>query len=188
MPLLIIDNYDSFTYNLVQLVEQTGVEDYILLKNDKLDGIESGDFQKVIISPGPGVASEAGILMPFIEKHYKEKSFLGVCLGFEALGEFFGATLKQLEKPLHGYRNKGTVINNDTIFKNLPSTFYIGHYHSWYFDEKTFPENLTIDMKDEKGLIMAFHHKKYPLYGVQFHPESIMTRFGKEMISNWLAL
>jgi anthranilate synthase component 2 len=188
MSLLIIDNYDSFTYNLIQLVETNGIDDYILLKNDRLDSIGEDDFKKVVISPGPGVASEAGMLTAFIEKYHKSKSFLGVCLGFEALGEFFGAVLKQLEKPLHGYRNIGTVINNGGIFKDLPSTFHIGHYHSWYFDKNGFPENLIVDMVDEEGLIMAFHHKKYSLYGVQFHPESIMTDFGDKIIGNWLSL
>jgi anthranilate synthase component 2 len=173
---------------LVQLVEDNGINNYIILKNDELDAIGKDDFQRVIISPGPGVASEAGMLGRFIKTFYVEKSFLGICLGFEALGEFFGAVLKQLDKPLHGYRNTGKVLTGGGIFKGLPSTFNIGHYHSWYFDKRSFPSVLTVDMEVENGLIMAFHHNKHSIYGVQFHPESIMTEFGKIIIGNWLSL
>ncbi len=184
MSLLIIDNYDSFTYNLIQCVEQAGAEDYLLVKNDRLDALKTTQFEKVLISPGPGIASESGQLPEFIEKFYQSKSFLGICLGFEALLEFFGAKLSLLSEPMHGIQNEGIILCNDPVFQNLP----IGHYHSWYVKEEDFPEETEILMKDSTGLVMAFRHKKYNLRAVQFHPESYMTEFGPEIIKNWLTL
>jgi len=186
MKLLIIDNYDSFTYNLVQLVEQAGCKDYFLVKNDRLHELKSASFDKVIISPGPGIAKEAGELMQFLKKFYLEKSILGICLGYEALVELFGGKLIQMPEPMHGIRNKGKIIKKDNIFKDLPNEFFIGHYHSWIIEENEMPSELEILMKDENGLPMAFRHKKYDLSGLQFHPESVMTEFGREIISNWL--
>lgn len=188
MSLLIIDNYDSFTYNLVQSVEQAGNIDFQVVKNDRLMKISSGSFEKVLISPGPGVAEEAGDLMKFIAAFYKTKSFFGVCLGFEALLSFFGARLSLLPAPLHGIQNKGLVMKNDRLFKNMPVSFDIGHYHSWYVKENDFPAGFDILMKDEAGRIMAFRHRKFFLYGVQFHPESYMTTLGDEIIKNWLEM
>lgn len=188
MSLLIIDNYDSFTYNLVQCVEQAGAEDYLLVKNDRLDSLKPAQFEKVLISPGPGIASESGQLPEFIEKFYQSKSFLGICLGFEALLEFFGAKLSLLSEPMHGIQNEGTILCNDPVFQNLPRQFQIGHYHSWYVKEEDFPNETEILMKDSTGLVMAFRHKKYNLYALQFHPESYMTEFGSEIIKNWLTL
>lgn len=184
--LLIIDNYDSFTYNLVQLVEQAGVSDFYLIKNDQLLGLKSDDFDQVIISPGPGIAAEAGKLMQFLKIYYHKKSILGICLGYEALAELFGGKLAQMPEPMHGIRNKGKIIKNASIFNGLPNEFFIGHYHSWIIEEKGMPAELEILMKDENNLPMAFHHKKHDLTGLQFHPESVMTEFGLEMIRNWL--
>ncbi len=186
MALLIIDNYDSFTYNLVQCVEQTGRDDYLLIKNDRLDNIRPEQFEKVLISPGPGIAHEAGQLPQFIGKYYQTKPFLGICLGFEAMLVFFGAKLSQLTKPMHGIQNRGIVLKEDPLFNNIPPTFKIGHYHSWYVKEEEFPREAEVLMKDETGLIMAFRHKILPLYGLQFHPESYMTEFGSKIIENWL--
>jgi len=186
MKLLIIDNYDSFTYNLVQLVEQAGFADYSLVKNDRLLGLNSASFEKAIISPGPGIAAEAGELMQFLKIHHPEKSLLGICLGYQALAELFGAKMVQLPEPMHGLRNKGIVINQDRIFKGLPNEFFIGHYHSWSVEEKNMPAELQILMQDENGLPMAFRHRHLDLVGLQFHPESVMTEFGVEMIKNWL--
>ncbi len=188
MSLLIIDNYDSFTYNLVQCVEQSGIEDYVLAKNDQLGTVRPEQFEKVLISPGPGVVSETGQLFRFIEKYHKEKSFLGICLGFEALLEFLGAKMAQLPKPMHGIKNEGIILRDDIIFRDLPRKFNIGHYHSWYVKEVDFPKETQILMKDSNGLIMAFRHKKYDLRAVQFHPESYMTEFGCRIITNWLSL
>lgn len=187
MKLLIIDNYDSFTFNLVQLVEQNGVTDFLLIKNDQLHQIPETGFDKVLISPGPGIASEAGELMDFIQKYHQKNAILGICLGFEALAELFGGKLRQLQQPLHGLRNKGHILCSDPVFKGLPQQFYIGHYHSWIIPENEMPSELQIIMKDENGLPMAFRHQKYDLVGLQFHPESVMTEFGHELIRNWLA-
>jgi len=184
--LLIIDNYDSFTYNLVQLVEQAGVSDYFLVKNDQLLGLKSDAFDKVIISPGPGIAKEAGELMQFLKMYYHKKSMLGICLGYEALAELFGGKLIQMPEPMHGIRNKGKILKQDSIFNDLPNEFFIGHYHSWIIEEKEVPAELEILVKDENGLPMAFKHKQFNLTGLQFHPESVMTEFGLEMIRNWL--
>ena len=188
MKLLIIDNYDSFTYNLVQLVEQAGVNDYLLVKNDQLLQLEDMDFEKVIISPGPGIAKEAGELIKFLKKYYKKKSILGICLGYEALAELFGAKLVQMPEPMHGIRNKGRIVKGGITFKGLPEEFYIGHYHSWIVEESGMPSELDILLKDENGLPMAFKHKRFDLTGLQFHPESVMTEYGQEMIRNWLEL
>lgn len=182
----IIDNYDSFTYNLVQLVEQAGTTNYFLVKNDALDTLHPEDFDKMLISPGPGLANEAGQLMPFLKQYHSKKSFLGICLGCEAIGALFGARLLALPQPLHGYRNRGFITNKTKIFEGIPDHLFIGHYHSWSFDKKTFPSDLLIDMKDEKGRIMAFHHRYWDLTGVLFHPESMMTEYGGKMIRNWL--
>ena len=186
MKLLIIDNYDSFTYNLVQLVEQAGISNYLLVKNDQLLELKSDAFDKVIISPGPGIAKEAGELMQFLKIYYQKKSILGICLGYEALAELFGGKLVQMPEPMHGFRNKGIVVKQDSIFNGLPTEFFIGHYHSWIIKENGMPPELEILMKDETGLPMAFRHKQFDLTGLQFHPESVMTEFGLEIIRNWL--
>ena len=183
-----IDNYDSFTYNLMQLVEQAGVKDVLLVKNDRLMALNTGDFDKVLISPGPGLAAEAGDLMPFLSKIMYQKSILGICLGYEALAELCGASLIQLEEPLHGIRNSGNVTVPHAIFAGLPSRFHIGHYHSWIADESTFTPEMQVIMRDETGLNMAFSHYSLSLTGLLFHPESVMTDFGLEIIKNWLKI
>jgi anthranilate synthase component 2 len=188
LRLLIIDNYDSFTFNIVQLVEQCGVLDFMMVKNDELLGLEQSRFDKVIISPGPGIAVEAGQLNEFLKLHYRQKAFLGICLGHEAIAELFGAKLMRMPEPWHGIQGPGFVIGTDRLFKGLPKTFKIGHYHSWILDEVSIPKEIEITMKDENGLIMAIRHKEYDLTGLQFHPESIMTEYGLEMIKNWLEL
>ena len=185
MKLLIIDNYDSFTYNLVQLVKQAGIHEYDIVKNDQLLSLKTY-YNKVLISPGPGIASEAGQLMEYLTLKYKSTSVLGICLGQEAIIELFGGRHKKLSRPLHGFQNKATITAQHYIFKNLPTTFNIGHYHSWYVDESTFPEKLTIIVKDELDLIMGIAHKQYDVTGLFFHPESMMTEYGQEMIKNWL--
>jgi anthranilate synthase component 2 len=168
------------------LVEQCGITDYLIVKNDFLLKTDLSEFDKVLISPGPGIAAEAGDLMEFLKLYYKQKSILGVCLGYEAIGELFGARLTKLPLPLHGVQNNGKIIFEDKIFKGLPQQFKIGHYHSWIINEEDMPDELTITLVDEEYLPMAMQHIKYELTGLQFHPESIMTEFGKEMICNWL--
>lgn len=186
MRLLIIDNYDSFTFNLVQLVEQAGCTDFLLVKNDALHQISPSVFDKVLISPGPGIASEAGSLMAFLEANHSVKPVLGICLGYEALAELFGGKLIQMSEPMHGIRNKGTIVSRDRIFNGLPDTFFIGHYHSWIIEENGMPDKLEILMKDQNDLPMAFRHRELELTGLQFHPESVMTEHGDVLIRNWL--
>lgn len=188
LKLLIIDNYDSFTHNLVQLVEQADVTEYLLVKNDQLLKLSSDSFDKILISPGPGIASEAGDLLSFLKQNLEEKSILGICLGYEAIAEICGGKLVQMPQPMHGIRNMGKVLADAEIFNGLPSDFYIGHYHSWIIEQKSFPEELESSLEDENGLIMAFRHRKLDLRGLQFHPESIMTEYGFEMVRNWLKL
>lgn len=186
MSLLIIDNFDSFTYNIVQLVEQCNVQDYKIIKNDRLLDLNIDEFNKVIISPGPGIAKEAGQLMPFLKSVISSKSILGVCLGYEAIGEIFGAKLTKMPEPMHGIQNYGKSLKNDSMFNGLPEKFKIGHYHSWIIEEQYMPECLEITMKDENDLPMALKHKEYNIRGLMFHPESIMTEFGGEIIEKWL--
>lgn len=187
MRLLIIDNYDSFVYNLVQLVEQAGFTNYLIRRNDNILSLDQSDFDKVLISPGPGIAREAGDLLIFIKTHYQTKPMLGICLGYEAIAEVFGASIKQLPEPMHGIRNKGIVSNGLYIFNGIPSSFMIGHYHSWILDERKLPSSLKVLMHDELSLLMALSHKKYDVTGLMFHPESIMTEYGFEIIRNWLS-
>lgn len=184
--LLIIDNYDSFTFNLVQLVEQAGVRNYLLVKNDELKELFPEDFDRVLISPGPGISKEAGQLVEFLEKYYTSKPILGICLGHEAIAELFGAELMKMDNPMHGIKNNARVILNDKIFKDIPGELSIGHYHSWNIDEETLPDVLEVILRDENGLNMAIRHRSLPITGLQFHPESIMTDFGLQMIKNWL--
>jgi anthranilate synthase component 2 len=186
MKLLIIDNYDSYTYNIVQLAEHCGIQDYRMVKNDELMGIGGEEFDKVIISPGPGIAVEAGELNEFLGLHYKQKSFLGICLGHEAIAELFGGKLVRMPIPWHGIQGPGIVLRHDYLFQGLPDQFKIGHYHSWIMEKETLPEELEITMVDDEGRIMAIRHREYDLVGLQFHPESVMTDFGREMMGNWL--
>ncbi len=186
MRLLIIDNYDSFVYNLVQIVEQAGVSDYLIRKNDNLLSLNEFEFDKVLISPGPGIANEAGQLLEFIRKFYRTKSILGICLGHEAIAEVFGASIVQLPEPLHGIKNEGEVIEPHYIFNHLPERFTIGHYHSWILDESTMPSSLNVIMRDENCLIMGIRHQRFDVTGLMFHPESVMTEYGQEMVENWL--
>lgn len=188
MSLLIIDNFDSFTYNIVQLVEQCNVQDYMIIKNDNLLELNIDEFDKVIISPGPGIAQDAGQLIPFLKSIIASKSIVGVCLGYEALGEIFGAKLTKIPQPMHGIQNYGISFKNDSILEGLPDKFKIGHYHSWIIEEQHMPACLDITMKDENDLPMAFKHKNYNTRGLMFHPESIMTEYGREIIENWLTI
>ena len=185
MKLLIIDNYDSFTYNLVQLIKQAGIHQFTIVKNDNILSLNN-HFDKILISPGPGIASEAGELMTYLQQNYQSSSILGICLGQEAIVELFGGRHKKLDHPLHGYQNRATIIHQHYIFKELPTTFRIGHYHSWYVDEPALPAGLKVLVKDENNLIMGLTHKKYDVTGLLFHPESMMTEFGLEMIKNWI--
>jgi len=186
LKLLIIDNYDSFVYNLVQMVEQYGVNDFVLQKNDDPALLKENSYDKVLISPGPGIAAEAGLLMDFIKLNYRFKSFLGICLGFEAMAQYFHSTISPLPKPMHGLKNKLFVMGDHYIFYGLPKQFNVGHYHSWMIKKESFPPDFHLLAHDESDQIMAYCHQQYDLTGLMFHPESIMTDYGFEMIANWL--
>jgi anthranilate synthase component II len=186
LSILIIDNYDSFTYNLVHLVNELGLQCEVW-RNDqfKLDDVDQ--FSHIILSPGPGIPSEAGLLLQVIEKYAPTKSMFGVCLGQQAIAEVFGGKLYNLPQPMHGIATPIKVTDDaEPLFKSLPETFKVGRYHSWVV-EKELPEILEITAIDEQdGSVMALRHKTYNVRGVQFHPESVLTEYGKEMMQNWL--
>jgi anthranilate synthase component 2 len=185
--ILIIDNYDSFTYNLVHLVNEIGLQCEVW-RNDKF-GIDDVDaYSHIILSPGPGIPSEAGLLLEVIEKYAPTKSMFGVCLGQQAIAEVFGGQLYNLKQPMHGIATPILVTDSEEkLFKGLPESFKVGRYHSWVVDEKNFSDVLTVTAIDEAdNSVMALRHKEYDVRGVQFHPESILTEFGKEMMANWI--
>lgn len=183
---LIIDNYDSFTYNIVHLLHECGEEVEIWL-NDKFNLEDVDAYDKIILSPGPGLPKEAGLLMAVIEKYSKTKSILGVCLGHQAIAEHFGGELVNLAKPMHGLATKVHILKQEELlFKDVPSLFMAGRYHSWAVSKNSFPKELEITSVDESGTIMSLAHKKLQVRGVQFHPESILSEYGKEIIQNWL--
>ena len=184
---LIIDNYDSFTYNLVQLVEEITEERPSVVRNDKLETINLSDFTHVILSPGPGLPEEAGNLKKAIESLVAlNKPTLGVCLGQQAIAEHFGGSLINLDKVYHGVSDKMTLLQEDSLFDKIPDGFEAGRYHSWIVAKDDLPEDLTILCEGPKGEIMALGHKTLPIVGVQFHPESILTKDGKQLILNFL--
>lgn len=185
--ILIIDNYDSFTYNLVHLVNEIGLQCEVW-RNDKFNIADVDAYDRIILSPGPGIPSEAGLLMEVIEKYAPTKSIFGVCLGQQAIAEVFGGKLYNLPQPMHGIATPITVTDKqERLFAGLPESFKVGRYHSWVVDENSLPDVLKITAVDEKdNSLMAVSHKEYDVRGVQFHPESILTEFGKEMMKNWL--
>ncbi|MFD0751175.1 anthranilate synthase component II [Mucilaginibacter calamicampi] len=187
--ILIIDNYDSFTYNLVHLVNELGLQCEVW-RNDKFKLEDVDAFDKIILSPGPGIPSEAGLLLDVIKTYAATKSIFGVCLGQQAIAEAFGGSLYNLKQPMHGIATPIKVTDyNEKLFQGLPHVFKVGRYHSWVVDEKNLPDVLTVTAVDERdNSAMALRHKYYDVRGVQFHPESILTEFGKEMMQNWLAL
>ena len=187
MKIVIIDNYDSFTYNLAHLVKELGAE-VTVFRNDQFQLSELDRFDKIILSPGPGIPSEAGLLMDVIRKYAGRKPMLGVCLGHQAIGEAFGAKLTNLSEVYHGVATPCTQFGNDPIFEGLPMRIEIGSYHSWVVDKSGFPDCLDITAVSDDGQIMGLKHKNYDIRGIQFHPESVLTPDGKMMIQNWLEL
>ena len=185
MKILVIDNYDSFTYNLVHSVKKFA-NDITVVRNDGISLEEVDQYDKILLSPGPGVPDEANLLKPIIEKYAATKSIFGVCLGQQAIGEVFGGTLLNTQEVFHGVKSDITVIKDDILFNNLPKELEVGRYHSWVVSPESFPEDLEITAVGPKGEIMALRHKTYDVRGVQFHPESILTPLGDEMIKNWL--
>lgn len=192
MKILIFDNYDSFTYNLVHLVEKITHEKTDVYRNDKISLEKVKEYDKIILSPGPGVPSEAGLLLPLIKEYAATKSILGVCLGHQAIGEAFGGKLTNLSSVFHGVATPIRKINcqqstvNSKLLNGLDDTFSVGRYHSWVVDKENFPDTLEITAEDENGFIMALQHKTYDVQGVQFHPESVLTPVGEKIMRNWL--
>ncbi len=188
--IVIIDNYDSFTYNLVQYIEDVVNYPIDVYLNDAITVEELSDYEYIIISPGPGLPSESGITLALINRYLKSKKIFGVCLGLQAVVECLGGKLKNLNNVFHGIETmmSQSLEISSPIFNNIPKQFIAGRYHSWVADKENFPEELEITSTDQDGQIMAIQHKVYPVFGVQFHPESIMTPEGKKMISNFLKL
>lgn len=184
--ILIFDNYDSFTYNLFHAVKSLGYNEVDVIRNDKIDLSSVAQYDKIILSPGPGLPEEAGSLLPLIEQYAKTKSILGVCLGHQAIGEVFGARLENIPFVFHGVQTPAQIIAEDYLFTGLPEKIMVGRYHSWIVSKENFPPELEITAVDEESDIMALKHKHLDVHGVQFHPESILTPEGLLIIQNFL--
>ncbi len=196
MKILVFDNYDSFTYNLVHVIKQLGYTDIEVHRNDKIALSDIARFDKIILSPGPGVPSESGILLEVIKTYAPTKPILGVCLGEQAIGEAFGAQLINLPEVYHGISSEINLIADDYIFNGVAEhntdcksapTLEVGRYHSWAVSNERFPDCLQITATDENGIIMALKHREFDVHGVQFHPESVLTPKGKEIVKNFLS-
>jgi len=191
LKILVFDNYDSFTYNLVHLVEKITHEKVDVYRNDQIPMEKVKEYDKIILSPGPGIPEEAGSLLPLIKEYASSKSILGVCLGHQAIGQAFGAGLINLSSVFHGVATKIEVRSRESevispLFEGLPNELEVGRYHSWVVSKENFPETLEITAEDESGMIMGLQHKTYDVQGVQFHPESVLTPMGEEIMKNWL--
>ncbi|MBK5720431.1 aminodeoxychorismate/anthranilate synthase component II [Dysgonomonas sp. Marseille-P4677] len=186
MKILIFDNYDSFTYNLVHLVKELGFTEVDVYRNDKIALEDVEKYDKIILSPGPGIPSEAGLLLPLIKEYAGKKPILGVCLGHQAIGETFGAKLSNLEDVYHGVATKISIIKPDYLFNGLDNRLEVGRYHSWIVNKLDLPDCIEITAIDDNGQIMALRHKEFDIHGVQFHPESVLTPAGKAIVRNFL--
>lgn len=192
MKILVFDNYDSFTYNLVHLVEKITHNKVDVFRNDQIPLQQIEEYDKIILSPGPGVPSEAGMLLPLIKEYAASKSILGVCLGHQAIGEAFGGSLINLSSVFHGVATPIDILNyknarTNDVFQAMPKELEVGRYHSWVISDQEFPEDLEITAKDRNGFIMALRHKQFDVQGVQFHPESVLTPDGEKLMRNWLS-
>lgn len=186
MKILVLDNYDSFTYNLVYIIRDLGYGPHMdIYRNDKISVDQVGEYDKILLSPGPGVPADAGIMPELIPAYSGKKDILGVCLGHQAIGEAFGSGLTNLTEVVHGVASR-VKIKPDLLFEGLPETFTVGRYHSWVIDESTLPAELEITAKTPDGQIMAVRHREYTIRGLQFHPESILTENGVRIMKNWL--
>ena len=187
MSILLLDNYDSFTYNLLHVVKELGATNVEVFRNDQIDLDEVERFDKIILSPGPGIPEEAGLLLPIIKRYAATKSILGVCLGHQAIGEAFGAKLENLTDVYHGVQTPIDILKEDLLFAGLGKEIPVGRYHSWVVGNENFPDCLEITAKSREGQIMALRHKTYRVHGIQFHPESVLTPDGKEIVRNFLS-
>ena len=187
MKIVIIDNYDSFTYNLSHLVKELGAE-VTVVRNDQFELADLEQYSKIILSPGPGIPSEAGLLLDVIRTYAGRKPILGVCLGHQAIGEVFGAKLENLSDVFHGVATPCHIIADDPIFSGTPRDITIGRYHSWVVSREDLPNCLEITAVSDEGQIMALRHRELNIRGIQFHPESVLTPDGKKMLQNWMFL
>ena len=185
MKIVIIDNYDSFTYNLSHLLKELGA-DVTVVRNDKFELKDLEQYDKIVLSPGPGIPSEAGLLLDVIRTYAGRKPILGVCLGHQAIGEVFGASLENLKEVYHGVQTEGTQLGNGYIFDGLPERVMMGRYHSWVVAKDSVPECLEVTAMSADGEIMAMRHRQYDIHGIQFHPESVLTPEGKTIVGNFL--
>ncbi|WP_018709776.1 anthranilate synthase component II [Phocaeicola barnesiae] len=185
MKIVIIDNYDSFTYNLSHLVKELGAE-VTVLRNDSFPIEELETYDKILLSPGPGIPKEAGLLLEVIRTYAGKKPIFGVCLGEQAIGEVFGGKLTNLSEVYHGIQSPIRITASNYLFEGLPEEILVGRYHSWVIDRENFPDALEITAVSQEGYIMALRHKDFDVQGIQFHPESVLTPDGKKIISNWL--
>ena len=185
MKIVIIDNYDSFTYNLSHLIKEIGAE-VTVIRNDQFTLNQLEPFDKIVLSPGPGIPSEAGLLLDVIKTYKGRKPILGVCLGHQAIGEVFGGTLENLSDVFHGVATEGTQFSNDYIFDTLPKRITMGRYNSWVVSRENFPTCLEVTAVSDEGQIMALKHKNYDIHGIQFHPESVLTPEGKTIVKNFI--
>ena len=204
MKILVFDNYDSFTYNLVHLVEKILHQKVDVYRNDQIHLEKVKEYDKIILSPGPGIPGEAGLLLPLIKEYASSKSILGVCLGHQAIGEAFGGKLVNLSEVYHGVatairivsressvvngksNSRLTIHDSRNLFAGLPDLFDAGRYHSWIVSDENFPKELEVTARDDNNFIMALQHKTYDVQGVQFHPESVLTPLGETILRNWL--
>jgi len=191
MKILVFDNYDSFTYNLVHLVQKITNEQVDVYRNDKLSLEKAGEYDKIILSPGPGIPLEAGLLLPLIKTYASSRSILGVCLGHQAIAEAFGGTLQNLSTVFHGVATPIRISNREFkngngLFTGLSDQVEVGRYHSWIVNDEGFPAELEVTARDANGYIMALQHKTFDVQGVQFHPESVLTPDGEKIMRNWL--
>ena len=190
MKILVFDNYDSFTYNLVHLVEKITHEKVDVFRNDQIAMEDIKIYDRIILSPGPGIPEEAGLLLPLIKEYASSKAILGVCLGHQAIGEAFGASLLNLDTVFHGVATPITILQPNgapySLFQDLPRQLEVGRYHSWIVSDDDFPAELEVTARDENGYIMALQHKTLNVLGVQFHPESVLTPDGEKIMRNWL--
>jgi anthranilate synthase component 2 len=184
--ILLFDNYDSFTYNLVHAIKSLGYSEVDVKRNNKIELADVNQYDKIVLSPGPGVPEEAGIMLDLIKEYAETKSILGVCLGHQAIGQVFGAGLTNIPNVFHGVQTPIKIVDNDYIFNGLPEEIAAGRYHSWIVSKENFPADLVITAVDNSGDIMALKHRTLDLHGVQFHPESILTPDGIKIINNFL--
>ncbi|MDR0892654.1 MAG: aminodeoxychorismate/anthranilate synthase component II [Mediterranea sp.] len=184
--ILLVDNYDSFTYNLLHAVKELGETDVTVVRNDRFALDDVAPYDKLILSPGPGIPSEAGLLLPVIRRYAPTKSILGVCLGHQAIGEAFGARLENLSEVYHGVQTPVSVLRPDPLFDGLGLELQVGRYHSWIVSREAFPPCLEVTAESREGDIMALRHRTYRVHGIQFHPESVLTPRGKDIIRNFL--